>query len=197
LNKLIFAAAMASAVSVPALAQEETPYSGPYVAGLIGYDIVDLRVPNVETIHNDGLLYGGVIGYDVNVNGAVIGFEGEYTDSTTNYSARDVLVAGDSERLEMGRDLYAGVRIGGQIAPNMMAYAKGGYTNAKAKARYNDGVDVFSDSQNLEGYRLGAGIETDTNGILGRLEYRYSNYGEFQGFDIERHQVALILGYRF
>lgn len=164
---------------------------------MIGYDIVNLHIPNDGISVDDGLLYGGVIGYDINLNGAVIGFEGEYSDSNTKYSAGDVFLPGDSARISTGRDLYAGVRIGGEVAPNMMVYAKGGYTNAKAKARYDDGVDVFTDSEKLDGYRLGAGIETNTNGLLGRLEYRYSSYGELQGIDIERHQVALILGYRF
>lgn len=197
LKKLIVAAALASCVSVPALAQDSAPFSGPYVAGMIGYEVVDLRIPDADTNHDDGLLYGGVIGYDVNLNGAVIGFEGEYADSNTKYSASDVFLPGDSARIGYGRDLYAGVRIGGEVAPNMMVYAKGGYTNAKVEGRYDDGVDVFTDSEKLEGYRLGAGVETNTNGLLGRLEYRYSSYGEFQGNEVERHQVALILGYRF
>lgn len=197
MKKLIIAAALASSVSVPALAQDAVDYSGPYVGALIGYEVVDLRDPNAGTSHNDGLLYGGVIGYDVNLKGAVIGIEGEYSASNTHYSANDVFLIGDSARISTGRDLYAGVRVGGEVAPNMMVYAKGGYTNAKVRARYDDGVTTFTDSDNLEGYRLGAGIETEMNGLLGRLEYRYSSYGEFQGTDVERHQVALIVGYRF
>lgn len=196
-KKLIIAAALASAVSAPAFAQDSTPFSGPYVGAMVGYDRVDLDVPNVGSGHDDGLLYGGVIGYDLNMNGAVVGFEGEWGESNTKYSANDVLFSGDSMRISTGRDLYAGVRIGGEVAQNVMLYAKGGYTNAKVKASYDDGVDVFSDSDKLEGYRLGAGVETNYSGLLGRLEYRYSSYGEFQGVDVERHQVAAIVGYRF
>lgn len=197
MKKLIIAAALASSFSVPALAQDATNFSGPYVAGMIGYERVDLDIPNVGSGDDDGLLYGGIIGYDVNLNGAIIGIEGEFADSETKYSANNVLLAGDRARISTGRDLYAGVRIGGEVAQNVMVYAKGGYTNAKAKASYDDGVDVFSASEKLDGYRLGAGIETERNGLLGRLEYRYSSYGELQGVDIERHQVALIVGYRF
>lgn len=197
MKKLIIAAALASTFSVPALAQEATNFSGPYVAGMIGYDRVDLDVPNIGSAHDDGLLYGGIIGYDVNLNGAIIGIEGEFADSETKYSASNVLIAGDRARISTGRDLYAGVRIGGEVAQNVMVYAKGGYTNAKAKASYDDGVDVFTASEKLEGYRLGAGIETERNGLLGRVEYRYSSYGELEGVDVERHQVALIVGYRF
>jgi len=197
LKKLVIAAALASTLSVPAFAQDTTEFSGPYVAGMIGYEVIDLHVPNTATSHDDGLLYGGVIGYDINVNGAVFGIEGEVSDSNTKYSANDVFLTGDSTRISTDRDLYAGVRIGGKVAPNMLVYAKGGYTNAKATVRYDNGVDIFTNSEKLEGYRLGAGIETNTNGLLGRLEYRYSNYGEIGATDVERHQVALILGYRF
>lgn len=197
MKKLIIAAALATCVSAPALAQEDRAFSGPYVAGMVGYDRVDLNIPNVGSGHDDGVLYGGVIGYDLNLNGAVVGFEGEYSDSGTKTSARNVLVSGDRAQISAGRDLYAGVRIGGEITPNVMLYAKGGYTNAKVRASYDDGVDTFSDSDKLEGYRLGGGVETTVKGVLARLEYRYSSYGEFQGSDVERHQVALIAGYRF
>ena len=197
MKKLIIAAALASAVSAPAFAQDATPFSGPYVGVMVGYDRVDLDVPNVGSGDDDGFLYGGVIGYDVNVNGAVFGVEGEWAESNTKSSASDMFVAGDSLRISTGRDLYAGVRIGGEVAQNVMLYAKGGYTNAKAKASFDNGVSVVSDSDKLEGYRLGAGVETNIKGLLARLEYRYSDYGEFRGIDVERHQVAAIVGYRF
>lgn len=197
MKKFLVAAALAASVSVPAIAQDAVPFSGPYVAGMVGYDRVELGATGVGSGHDDGLLYGGIIGYDINLGGAVFGIEGEYADSQTKYSADDVLIAGDSARLSAGRDLYAGIRIGGEVAPNVMLYGKGGYTNAKGKLRYDDGVDAFTASDELEGYRLGAGVETTMNGLLGRVEYRYSSYGKYEGIDVERHQVALIVGYRF
>lgn len=80
-----------------------------------------------------------------------------------------------------------------------MLYGKGGYTNAKARGSYSLGGVTERDSTNLEGYRLGAGVETNMMGLLGRIEYRYSSYGDHlnSGIDVERHQVALLVGYRF
>ncbi|HWL29478.1 MAG TPA: porin family protein [Burkholderiaceae bacterium] len=196
-KKFLVAAALAASISAPAFAQDKTPFSGPYVAGMLGYERVELDANGIGSAHKDGLTYGGIIGYDINLRGAVFGIEGEYADSETKYSANNLVTQGDNVRLSTDRDLYAGVRIGGEVLSNVMLYAKGGYTNAKAKVRYDDGADVFTSSHKREGYRLGAGVETTMNGVLGRVEYRYSNYGKYEGVDAERHQVALIVGYRF
>ena len=53
------------------------------------------------------------------------------------------------------------------------------------------------DSVKLDGYRLGAGVETTIQGFIARAEYRYSSYERVAGTKPERHQAALILGYRF
>lgn len=200
LKKIIALAAFAAATVAPAVAQEVRPaFTGPYVAGMIGYDKVRLSLPGVGHASDDGLLYGGVVGYDINVRGAIFGVEGEYADSAVKESVNNVLFVGDRVSVKTGRDLYAGVRIGGEVAPNVMLYAKGGYTNAKGKLSYSLGGTTLRDSDNLEGYRLGAGVETNMMGLLGRLEYRYSSYGEYRGtgLDVQRHQIALLVGYRF
>lgn len=197
MKKFLIAAALAASVSAPALAQDAVPFSGPYVAGMVGYDRVELGATGIGSAKDDGLLYGGVIGYDINLGGAVFGVEGEWSESNTKYSEDNVFVPGDNVRISTGRDLYAGARIGGEVMQNVMLYAKGGYTNAKVKGRFDDGVDVFTGSDKLDGYRLGAGVETTMNGLTGRVEYRYSSYGKYQGIDVERHQVALLVGYRF
>lgn len=176
MNKLIASAALLLAsVSAPALAQDAVPFSGPYVAGVVGLDHVDFTAD----VHDSNLLYGGIVGYDINLNGAVFGIEGEYADSDAKKGG-----------VNTDRDLYAGVRIGGEVAPNLMAYAKGGYTNA----RFESAVG----STKLDGYRLGAGLETTFQGFIARAEYRYSRYETILGnVNPERQQAALILGYRF
>jgi outer membrane immunogenic protein len=195
------AAIAAATIATPVLAQDEVrpAFTGPYVAGLIGYDKARATFANDGIGSDDGLLYGGVVGYDINVGGAVFGLEGEYTDSQVKSGASDVFVPGDFYGLRAGRDLYAGIRIGGEVAPNVMLYGKGGYTNAKVKAVYDDGDETILDSDKLDGYRLGAGVETTMSGFTTRVEYRYSSYGQYRdtGIKVERHQVALLVGYRF
>lgn len=202
MKKIIALAAVAAAtVAAPAFAQDEVrpAFTGPYVAGLIGYDKARATLASEGLGSDDGLMYGGVIGYDINVGGAVFGLEGEYSDSQVKSGESDVFVPGDFYGLRAGRDLYAGIRIGGEIAPNVMLYGKGGYTNAKVKAVYDDGDETILDSDKLDGYRLGAGVETTMSGFTTRVEYRYSSYGQYRdtGIKVERHQVALLVGYRF
>ncbi|EQB09820.1 hypothetical protein L288_05265 [Sphingobium quisquiliarum P25] len=176
MKKLIASALLLASVTAPAMAQDAVPFSGPYIGGVVGLDHFDFNADD----HDSGLLYGGVIGYDINVNGAVFGLEGEYSDS----DVKEGLARTD-------RDLYAGVRVGGEVVPNVLLYAKGGYTNARLESRVDD------DSVKLDGYRLGAGVETTIQGFIARAEYRYSSYERIAGTKPERHQAALILGYRF
>lgn len=193
MKKIIIAALLSAGLSAPVLAQDKAPFSGPYVGAVIGWDHTRLA-PQAK---DDGILYGGVAGYDVNLNGLVLGVEGEYSDSNAKGTATDLLTVGDQLTVKAGRDIYGGVRIGGQVANNVLLYAKGGYTNAKGTAIYDDGVDLISASQKLDGYRLGAGLETSFNGFTTRAEYRFSSYESFGGAKPERHQAALIVGYRF
>lgn len=173
MKKFIASALLLASVSAPAFAQDAVPFSGPYIAGVVGLDHVDFNADD----HDSGLLYGGIVGYDINLNGAVFGVEAEYADSDAKQGG-----------VHTDRDLYAGVRIGGEIAPNVLAYAKGGYTNARLELGANSDINT-----KLDGYRLGAGVETTIQGFIARAEYRYSSYES----NIERHQAALILGYRF
>lgn len=195
----VSAFAIAASAAAPALAQDAgVAFDGPYIAAMGGYDKVRIDTP-IGAGSDDGVLFGGVIGFDKNINGVVLGVEGEYSDSNVKESVNNALVLGDRVSLKTGRDLYAGVRIGGEVVPGVMLYAKGGYTNARVKGSYDDGVDVVRDGENLDGYRLGAGVETTVRGFLTRVEYRYSNYGHYEGTAIrpERHQVAAMVGYRF
>lgn len=201
------------------MAQEsDDKFTGPRVEALVGYDDVragssvddDGNDNNDQSI--DGVNYGIGIGYDIDLGGAVLGLEGEYTDST----AKTEFDNGDFEgfgfgRVDAGRDLYVGARIGAKVQPDLLLYAKGGYTNAKLNVLTNDGVTEYDEDFDLDGYRIGAGAEYAlSNNTFVKLEYRYSNYqkGEvdFGGdlpdsdrfdVDLDRHQIMAGFGMRF
>lgn len=205
-NMFLAGAAMA-AVATPAFAQVSAPFTGPHVEALAGYDALGAGNDNLDNA-KDGFLYGVNVGYDFQLGGVIAGIEGEFTDSTTTANASDIDVLGDSTQLETDRDLYIGARLGFAVAPSTMIYAKGGYTNAKIKARYNDGAGLtLNDSSTLDGYRVGAGIEQKFNlfGPSGfvKAEYRYSNYKNLDygnadlRTNIDRHQVLAGVGVRF
>lgn len=197
MRTLILAGLLAGALATPAFAQDESVNAagtGLRVEALIGYDAP-------ENIDN-GLLYGAGVGFDFTLGGATAGIEGEYTESDTNQCDEDVILTGDKLCAGLGRDLYVGGRVGAQIADSSFVYVKGGYTNQRVGAEYDDGGNGDLDSEegeNLNGFRVGTGIEFGIptfgfgSSTFLKAEYRYSNYEQ----DFEKHQGVVGIGFRF
>lgn len=202
MKKLAFAAIAASLMATPAFAQEAEGLGGFKLGALVGYDSLTFKVDG-ESDSKGGLGYGVVAGYDFDAGGAIVGLEAEYADSTAKYSERDIETPGDEASIHAGRDLYVGARLGVPVSANMLVYAKGGYANASIKMRYDDGTDAASISENVDGFRLGAGAEYVSGPMFARAEYRYSDYGSFKyegidtGLKVSRHQGIVAVGYRF
>lgn len=204
MRKLAFATAAAAfgvALATPALAQNGD-FSGGRIEALAGYDNLQ-DGGDGDSEGREGFTYGGLLGYDFQRGNIVYGIEGEVTDATTKSRSYNELTAGDRFSLEAGRDLYVGGRLGYVISPAAMIYAKGGYTNARIENRYQSAVgsaNELVDKADLDGFRVGAGLEykiTPTAFVKG--EYRYSHYGEIDGYniDLDRHQLMAGLGIRF
>jgi len=176
MKTVIFAATAAAciALSAPAFAQDQsTPFTGAHIEGLAGYDAVKTNSNGLGT--PGGFLYGVGLGYDLRAGGAIVGLEGELSDSTASRAGIDA-----------ARDLYVGARVGVPVSKNVLAYVKAGYSNARIEGA---GLD-----QNGSGVRVGAGLEYDLgNKLFAKTEYRYTNYEQ----DVERHQVLGGVGIRF
>lgn len=193
-------------------------FTGPRVEVLLGYDVTkagssvddDANVDNDQSI--EGLLYGIGAGYDFDLGKVVLGAEAEISDST----AKTKFDNGDFEGFGFGhvkanRDLYLGARVGAKVGPEMLLYAKGGYTNAKFDVLSNDGTRELRQDIDLDGWRIGVGAEHRLGkNAFAKLEYRYSKYEEgeidFDGdipdsdrfdVDVDRHQVVASVGVRF
>ena len=194
MRKYIVAALLASSfAAAPALAQDGAPFTGPRIEGLVGWDRSQVEDGGRE----DGVAYGVGVGYDFQMGGAVVGIEGEAAASTTDECVTDAVTTGDELCFKAKRDLYAGARIGTVVGSSTLLYAKGGYTNARYGLEYDDGGSGAGDydlSRNLDGARIGAGLEhaIGPNSFV-KAEYRYSNYED--GF--ERHQALAGFGFRF
>ncbi|MES2441976.1 MAG: outer membrane beta-barrel protein [Pseudomonadota bacterium] len=199
---LATALAATTALATPAFAQDSDPsFTGPRVEGIAGWDRVDDGA-NSGTKATDGVVYGGAVGYDFQVGGAVLGIEGEVTGATTKDETTGLVTAGDNYRVSAGRDLYAGVRAGFLVGPRTLLYAKGGYTNARINTRYTLGATTTEAHDDAEGWRAGAGAEfLVSNNVYVKGEYRYSNYSNIDGtnvdIDLDRHQVVAGVGFRF
>jgi outer membrane immunogenic protein len=192
MRKLIVVASLAAAsVAAPALAQDRGPFTGVHVEGIAGWDR-----SHVQGGHRDGVVYGVGAGFDFQAGRAVLGVEGEASDASTKQCVSATVVANDRLCAKAGRDLYVGGRIGALVGPATLLYAKAGYTNGRYNLTYTEptGVSNFKLHDNLDGVRVGAGVEqaVGRNAYV-KAEYRYSNYE--QGFD--RHQVVAGFGFRF
>ena len=84
--------------------------------------------------------YGAAVGYDMQMGGAVVGLEAEYSDSDNRTCVGSATVADPRVCLKSGRDLYAGGRVGTVVGGSTLLYAKAGYTNAQAKLTSDDGT---------------------------------------------------------
>jgi outer membrane immunogenic protein len=189
---LILAALAAGAVAAPAAAREPGSFTGVRVEGLAGWDR-----PQSGGDHSDGVAYGVGLGYDFQAGGAVVGLEGEASDSTARECVTGFAIAGDRLCTRAGRDLYAGARVGAVVGAGALLYAKAGYTNARVDTRYTSnlaGAAVTRAGQELDGLRVGAGVErTVGRNAFVKAEYRYSNYEQ----GVDRHQVVAGFGFRF
>ena len=193
MRKMIVAALMAGSFAAPAFAQDAAPFSGFRVEGLVGYESDE-----VEGDSSDGVNYGIGLGYDFQSGGMVFGIEGEAADSTVDECIDGAIIVGDELCAQFRRDLYVGGRVGGVVGSNTLVYAKAGYTNARVGIDYEDGtagtVNDFSAGENLEGVRVGGGVEFGIgSNAYAKAEYRYSNYE--QGF--AKHQGVIGFGFRF
>jgi len=216
---ILLAAGSAIALAVPAYAQEDHSFSGPWVAGIGGYDKNQAGDTADDDLNDDndqsaeGVVWGGAVGYDMDLGTMVVGAEAELTESTADTRSLD----GDPETfglgsVEAGRDIYVGARAGFKATPNTLVYAKAGYTNARYGFLGTDGEVEDQQRIDTDGWRVGAGVEQKigTNAFA-KLEYRYSNYSnaevdfEPEGIpdtdpfdvDLDRHQLMASVGWRF
>lgn len=224
MRKYVFAALLAGTVAAPAFAQDATPFSGFRLEGLVGYSQIGTGEDDDEGVDNDdsgdesieGAVFGVGAGYDFNLGSAIAGVEAEFTESTGRQRSGETIDGINfNSAIETGRDLYVGGRVGFPVAPTTLLYGKLGYTNTSLEASTEGGNERFELDTNIDGYRVGAGIEQLFGpNAYGKVEYRYSNYNnldfsddfDFDNFesedfdtniDLDRHQVLVGLGFRF
>ena len=205
MRKLLLATLLAG-VATPAFAQEASPFTGFRLEAIGGYDKLksgDRDDDGVDTGEDEGdeslegAVFGVGAGYDFDLGGVVAGVEAEFTESTGEQEADETLDGIDfTSRVETGRDIYVGGRVGAVLGSSTLLYAKAGYVNGRANLQYDapGTVDDFDDGANLDGVRLGGGAEFALGrNLFAKAEYRYSNYEQ----GVEKHQVVAGVGFRF
>jgi len=200
---LFVAAAGTMLVASPAYAQ----FSGPRIEGRLAYEAVEATIGTgdpLATGDEEAIAYGGEVGYDLNLGPAVVGAYAGIEGS--NLRTCEEVFGDDEGCVNQGRNLYVGARVGFSVAPRVMVYAKGGYSDGSIDINYDGGTGGFPDfetSDSFGGYHVGVGGEVALiSGLYGRIEYVHTDYGEFR-FDPEtfgeltRGQVMVGAGWRF
>lgn len=197
-NILVIAATIAASFATPAFAQDEDNFAGPYVGLYVGYDHLTIS-DGTDSGSKDGAAFGVLAGYNFDLGEAIVGFEAEVGDASTQQEEADLFVAGDNGVFSSNFDAFIGARAGFKASPKMLVYGKGGYAHTAMKLAYDDGAGfTASEADTMNGFRIGGGIDYAVSSkILLRAEYRYSDYGEYSyqgvgtGLSANRQQVIL------
>jgi outer membrane immunogenic protein len=135
--------------------------------------------------NNDGVIGGGFIGYNYQVNNFVLGLQGEFDGTGTGNSKYSSLLGGDTYQSSFNQNWIASIdgRLGYAMDRTLL-YVLGGVAWSSNSAHLNnlgpgvDGNGSWSETNTRTGYDFGGGIEyAFTNNWTGRLEYRYYNFG--------------------
>ncbi len=187
----IIVSAIALAAATPAVAQtnsDTNSFDGFRAEARLGYE--------TPTVSGDGdiyklgsaVSYGGEVGFDIAVAPTVT--VGPYVSvEESSVELEDDL---SSESIEVGRNYQVGGRIGFGLG-GLVGYAKLGYSNIKLSLE-GSAAD-YSDTKG--GIGGGLGVE----GNFGKSTYwgvegNYSDFGKFEGINLQRRQVAAKVGIR-
>lgn len=156
-------ATLGTALTIPALAQDATPFSGLYGGIEAGVDWTKL---DGDVKRDRSLYYGGVLGFRQQMDtGMVFGLEGTFGDSGYNNKA-----LGLKAEYEWSTSLVLGQTFGDG---NNLLYGKAGY----ARTTFNP-VGTPNDSFGDGGWRFGGGYERAlSDSVSFRLGGDYTTYG--------------------
>lgn len=192
MRKIFAAAALATVVSTPAMAE---PFAGPYVGVEFGLDNHEIQSTDVFTTGDefDGFSGNGVVGgiyagFDVPLSSNVFaGVEAKANLSDAKLSYSDGV---DDFALKTRESFGASARLGVMVNDGTGLYGRVGWVNTKFKAEVNG----FSDTNNDDALALGAGLETRVGESASvRVEYTYADYSEA----VKNNSIRAGLSFRF
>ncbi|MDX3924827.1 MAG: porin family protein [Shinella sp.] len=176
-------------------------WNGFYIGANVGYG------------WTNGEFDDGIIGFDRNFNGALLGAHAGYNYQNGNWVfGGEVDVKHDFNEDSFtagGTDFEAETKWGGSIRARLgyaidrtLIYGTGGY--AFTRAHINNETLDESASETFHGWTVGAGVEhAFTDNLLGRVEYRYTDYGDKEVFDtggnvdLNTNSVTVGLSWKF
>ncbi|MFZ5692541.1 MAG: outer membrane beta-barrel protein [Pseudomonadota bacterium] len=158
-------------------------------------------IPNSQDFNDTTARFGGFVGYNFQLTPRIVaGIEADFAWGKTSTGTSHGIpgtggfpfpyIVNDTSSFETNWDASLRARIGALITPDTLVYLTGGAAWQRIKAQTtcdatlspvcstNSLIDTKSDT--LTGWTLGAGVESAlTGGWTARIEYRYSQYGDF------------------
>jgi outer membrane immunogenic protein len=154
------------------------------------------------SISAEGAFGGGQVGYNAVFGRMLVGIEADVQGADIDDSTRS---AAGSASTDVG--VFGTVRGRlGFIADRALIYATGGYAWADVESRFSTDTLSVSESEVLDGYVVGGGIEYALNNSWStKLEYQYIDLedkrigalGQSTRIDPDIHTVRMGLNYRF
>ncbi|MEO3998118.1 outer membrane protein [Mesorhizobium sp. CAU 1732] len=202
-----FAMLAAPAYAADAIVYEPTPvapmapavfdWTGFYVGVQGGYAWTHLG--NGADIDLDGGQLGAHAGANWQSGAFVFGLE---ADVDYNWNETDFVVIGSPAFGTFELDWQGSARIrAGYAFDRTLVYVTGGVAAGRIEGTLTDAVgDFFRETHTEVGYTVGAGVEhAFAEKWTGRLEYRYTDFGEFHnsGVDVDQHAIKAGLSFRF
>jgi len=198
------AAAAAPVVAAPKAYSWTGVYAGVNAGYSFGQKTASTRLDgtNPQT-HKDinGFIAGGQIGYDYQLNSAVVGIVSDYnvSQASKNYPGTNNNFKGSSTYVATLRG-----RVGYAFNDKVLAYATTGIAFTNTKSVFTQPGVYISQSASLTGYVVGGGVEFKaTENISTFAEYRYYNYSKANlnqlnlRFKSDNSEVRAGINYRF
>lgn len=186
----------------PAPAIETMPtfvWTGGYVGfqGGGGWLNGDLNAPgNTASENLSGGIFGAFAGYNHQMGDWVVGIEGD-----VNYNWNDETFTVFGTDTEVGTDVSGSVRgrVGYTPDEKALFYATGGWAVTRG---FVDVDGAPKEEETFNGWTIGGGIDyAFTDGMFGRAEYRYNDYGDKSvggiDVDLDQHQFTIGVGVKF
>ena len=189
------AADLPQRVAPPAPIMAPTPvYNwGGFYAGLdLGYAWESAAFNNFGGVSNNfnpnGIIGGAYLGYNFQLGQSfVLGLEGDIEGGSVKKSVNPIALAIPlGSNIALTNDFRASIRArAGLAVDRALIYLTGGVAFANFNLKSTWGNALFSEQWNVgrSGWTLGGGVEyAFTQNWVGRLEYRFSSFGNFSHF---------------